>query len=223
MVVKPDIVFDEVEHIYLVDGVEVPSVTTILQPLANRAYSSVNPSVLEYARNRGSAVHEALELYDLGAGLEASPEIEGYVKAYLEWEQIYKPSWVGVEQIVYSVGDKYIGTPYSVYDCQAFVERMLADAGLSMNLAGSNAWYRTMSWRGTPEQCKATFGCIPTGAFLFIVAHDGGEPAHYNDNLGNANHIGVVIHRDLGAIHSSQRKGGVYYSLFQDATIPNGG
>ncbi len=121
------------------------------------------------------------------------------------------------------MGDKYIGTSYSTYDCQAFVERMLADAGLNMNLAGSNAWYRTMSWRGTPEQCKATFGCIPTGAFLFIVAYDGGEPASYHDNLGNANHIGVVIHRDLGAIHSSQRKGGVYYSLFQDATIPNGG
>ena len=121
------------------------------------------------------------------------------------------------------MGDKYLYTPYSTYDCQAFVERMLADAGDGTNLAGSNAWYRKMSWRGTPEQCKATFGCIPTGAFLFIVVHDGGEPSHYNDNLGNANHIGVVIHRNGGAIHSSQRKGGVYYSVFNDATIPNGG
>lgn len=101
MVAKPDIVFDEAEHIYLVNGQEVPSVTTILQPLANRAYSSVNPSVLEYARNRGSAVHEALEMYDLGGELEASPEIEGYIRAYLEWTQIYRPKWTGVEQIVY--------------------------------------------------------------------------------------------------------------------------
>lgn len=107
---KPEIIFDEAEHTYLVDGVEVPSVTTILQPLANRAYSSVNPSVLEYARNRGATVHEALEVYDLGGELEVVPETEGYIRAYLEWEQIYRPRWTGVEQIVYSVGDKYIGT-----------------------------------------------------------------------------------------------------------------
>lgn len=98
---KPEIIFDEAEHIYLVDGVEVPSVTTILQPLASRAYASVNPSVLEYARNRGAAVHEALEMHDLGGELEVTPETEGYIRAYLEWEQIYRPRWTGVEQIVY--------------------------------------------------------------------------------------------------------------------------
>lgn len=107
---KPEIVFVEAEHTYLVDGQEVPSVTTILQPLANRAYSSVNPSVLEYARNRGSAVHEALEMYDLGGELEVTPETEGYIMAYLEWEQIYRPRWTGVEQIVYSENYGYIGT-----------------------------------------------------------------------------------------------------------------
>ena len=107
---KPEIIFDEAEHTYLVNGVEVPSVTTILKPLTDRGYGKVNPSVLEYAANRGRAVHEALEVYDLGGGLEAEPETEGYIRAYLEWEQIYRPSWSGVEQIVYSVGDKYIGT-----------------------------------------------------------------------------------------------------------------
>ena len=129
---------------------------------------------------------------------------------------------INAEQFA-KAGDKYIGRSYDDMDCQKFYEQCAKDTGLALDLAGSNAWYRTMSWRGTPEQCKATFGCIPTGAFLFIVAHDGGEPARYNDSLGNANHIGVVIHRDLGAIHSSQRKGGVYYSAFYDATIPNGG
>ncbi len=121
------------------------------------------------------------------------------------------------------VGDKYIGTSYAVYDCQAFVERMLADVGINRDLAGSNAWYRQMTWRGTPEQCIAKFGRIPTGAFLFIVVHDGKEPSHYADSLGNANHIGVVTHRNQGAIHSSQSRGGVYTSYFADATIPNGG
>ena len=98
---KPEIIFDEAEHTYLVDGVEVPSVTTILKPLTDRGYGKVNPSVLEYAANRGRAVHEALEVYDLGGELEVMPETEGYIRAYLEWAQIYRPRWTGVEQIVY--------------------------------------------------------------------------------------------------------------------------
>ena len=106
----PDIFFDEQSHTYLVDGEEVPSVTTILQPLTSRGYSAVNPSVLEYARNRGTAVHEALEKYDLGIEPEVYPEIEGFIRAYLDWGQIYRPTWTGVEQIVYSENYGYIGT-----------------------------------------------------------------------------------------------------------------
>ncbi len=106
----PDIFFDEQSHTYLVDGEEVPSVTTILQPLTSRVYSAVNPSVLEYARNRGTAVHEALEMYDLGIEPEVYPEIEGFIRAYLDWEQIYRPTWTGVEQIVYNQRSGYIGT-----------------------------------------------------------------------------------------------------------------
>lgn len=105
-----DIFFDATTHTYLVDGQEVPSVTTILKPLTDRGYGKVNPSVLEYAANRGRAVHEALEVYDLGGELEVVPETEGYIRAYLEWEQIYRPTWTGVEQIVYSENYGYIGT-----------------------------------------------------------------------------------------------------------------
>ena len=67
------------------------------------------------------------------------------------------------------VGLKYIGTSYETMDCQKFVERCMADVGLKMDLPGSNAWYRKMDWVGTPEECKARFGCIPKGALLFIL------------------------------------------------------
>lgn len=107
---KPDIFFDEATHEYLVDGVLTPSVTEILKPLTNRSFSAINPSVLEYARNRGTAVHEALEVYDLGGELEVVPETEGYIRAYLDWCQVYKPKWEGIEQIVYCKEDGYIGT-----------------------------------------------------------------------------------------------------------------
>lgn len=93
------------------------------------------------------------------------------------------------------VGCKYLGTPYTEMDCQAFVERCLKDCGIRKDLAGSNAWFRFVmknGWVGTPEQCKAKFGIIPFGAFLFILKQDGKEPEKYRaDGIGNASHIGI--------------------------------
>ena len=121
-------------------------------------------------------------------------------------------------------GFKYLGIPYSTLDCQAFVERCLADCGLKKNLPGSNAWYREMSWTGSPEECRKVHGQIPAGAFLFIVSHDGKEPDKYKaDGRGNASHIGIVTGTGEGAIHSSASRGCVAESEFNGKTIPNGG
>ena len=124
-------------------------------------------------------------------------------------------------------GDKYIGRSYDEMDCQAFVEQCMKDCGLREDLAGSNTWYRHImnnGWVGTPEECIREFGASPKGALLFILEHDGKEPKQYRqDGIGNASHIGIVIHRHDGAIHSSHSRGGVSYSKFKDKTIPNGG
>ena len=137
-------------------------------------------------------------------------------------------------------GCKYLGTKYAEMDCQAFVEKALGDVGLYRNLSGSNAWYREMSWTGTPEECRRRFGKIPVGAFLFILKDDGGEPGKYkSDGIGNASHIGIYSsmsgwemcqiggagvecnHGD-GAIHSSSSRGMVCTSNFKGKSI-NGG
>ena len=104
-----DIFFNEESHEYLVDGKPCPSVTEILKPL-HRSYGAVNPSVLQAAANRGTAVHEALQLIDYDAEPEVYPETEGYIRAYLEWQKIYRPSWYGIEQIVFDDTSFYIGT-----------------------------------------------------------------------------------------------------------------
>ena len=124
-----------------------------------------------------------------------------------------------------TVGFKYIGTSYETMDCQKFVERCMADVGLKMDLPGSNAWYRKMDWVGTPEECKARFGCIPKGALLFILeAVSDSTPAKYReDGIGDATHIGIKTGQGKGAIHSSKSRGGVCESDFRDKTIPNGG
>lgn len=121
-------------------------------------------------------------------------------------------------------GFQYLGTPYSVMDCQRFVEKTMELVGIKKDLKGSNAWFREMDWTGTPEECKAVFGSVPDGALLFILENDGGEIARgYTDGLGNASHIGIVTHTGKGAIHSSSSKECVCESSFKDKTIRNGG
>ena len=121
-------------------------------------------------------------------------------------------------------GFAYLGTPYTTMDCQAFIERCMRDVGLRKDLPGSNAWYRAMTWTGTPEECKARFGSVPPGALLFILSHDGKEPAKYRkDGIGNASHVGIRTASGQGAIHSSASRGMVCESSFEGKTIRRGG
>ena len=123
-------------------------------------------------------------------------------------------------------GFSYLGVSYSKMDCQAFVEQCLRDCGLEKNLAGSNAWFREVRNHGTimtPEECVRQLGTVPSGAFLFILAQDGGEPEKYRkDGLGNASHIGIATGRGEGAIHSSASRGCVAESRFRNKTISGG-
>lgn len=123
------------------------------------------------------------------------------------------------------VAESYLGVSYDQMDCQKFVETCLKDVGIALDLPGSNAWYRKMTWVGTPEACVDKFGLVPDGAFLFILEQDGKEPEKYKvDGIGNASHIGLCTgRRGMGAIHSSKSKGCVVQSQFSGKTVKNRG
>lgn len=55
--------FDDDTHTYICDGIIVPSVSTILKARFND-YACVSRSVLEQASQRGTEMHEAIELYE---------------------------------------------------------------------------------------------------------------------------------------------------------------
>ena len=125
-------------------------------------------------------------------------------------------------------GDKYLGRSYEEMDCQAFVEKCMADVGYRRDLGGSNSWYREcmkQGWTGTPEECMKQFGSVPKGALLFILEPVGPKtPAKFrNDGVGDVTHMGIVTGRGDGAIHSSSSRGCVATSKFKGKTVPNGG
>ena len=144
-----------------------------------------------------------------------------------KWEGVFACMKYSAEQFSLA-GDKYLGRSYEEMDCQALVERMMADVGYRKDLGGSNSWYREClknGWAGTPEDCLREFGIIPKGAILFI--HEpvsASTPGKFRDDgIGDITHMGVKTGRGDGAIHSSRSKGCVCTSKFRDRTIPNGG
>lgn len=102
-------------------------------------------------------------------------------------------------------------------DCQGLCEYLLTECGIGKkecNLAGSNAHYRACRWTGTFDECRAAYGEIPQGAWLFILKQDGREPARYHgDGVGNASHVGVYL-GDGQALQSSASRGGVVTTAF---------
>ena len=106
-----NIEFDEKKHQYKVNGKVVPSVTEILEHITAPGYGKVNPSILDEAKERGTAVHELTEEIDLGFPPEyIDPAIEGYALAYLKFLEDYDVEWDYIEHQFYEPKMGFCGT-----------------------------------------------------------------------------------------------------------------
>ena len=66
------------DHIYLVDGVIVPSVTQILSVRFGHKYDGIDRATLRAAAQAGTAVHEAIENYCVNSEESELPELRGF-------------------------------------------------------------------------------------------------------------------------------------------------
>lgn len=135
----------------------------------------------------------------------------------------------GIAFATQAQSDRYTGVPYSKLDCQAFVEEVLKDCGVRKpdgtiyNWKGSNSMWRTaLRWRGTIDECRQLFGDIPLGAWVFKVKQDGGEKDKgYNDNEGNASHVGIYCREGTEPVRDSTKtakRDGVGYRKLEGFT-----
>lgn len=111
------------------------------------------------------------------------------------------PSAKAVIDVAISLLPKHIpyvmgGESLSKMDCQGFVEYCVREAGGESDFAGSNdMWRNDVVWTGTIAAAKAQ-GRLISGAAVFVVKHDNGEPEQYRgDGIGNANHVGLYCAR----------------------------
>lgn len=101
--------FDPRTHRYILDGIELPSVTQITRFLSYD-YKSAQPWAAEIAAKRGAVVHEACMMIDYGEEPEETPEIFGFLTAYRRFLADYFPSWDGIERPLASMELGYAGT-----------------------------------------------------------------------------------------------------------------
>lgn len=74
--------FDELTHIYKVDGKILPSVTTITGILSSIEYKEIDKEILERAAYKGSRVHKAIEDFILWGDYELEIEYEPFMEQF---------------------------------------------------------------------------------------------------------------------------------------------
>lgn len=74
-----DLEYLDDEHVYLVNGVIVPSVTQILKSRYSRKYDHVSKGVLNKAAQAGTAVHEAIERYCKYGEMSELEELRNFI------------------------------------------------------------------------------------------------------------------------------------------------
>lgn len=105
-----ELTFEEKTHTYTLNGIAIPSVTTVMKPLSDDTYGSIDKEVLNRAAARGTAVHNAIENY-LNFGVEdISSEYRGYFEGFLRWMQEHDVKPIGTEIRLYHKGLLYAGT-----------------------------------------------------------------------------------------------------------------
>lgn len=103
--------FDEATHSYInLHGQNMPSVTYIMRFMTRELYGNIPEYTLNEAASRGTKVHQLTEDIDRFGWAEIDEELRGYLEAYRQFLNDYRPSWVASEWRGYHNNLLYAGT-----------------------------------------------------------------------------------------------------------------
>lgn len=89
--------FDDSTHTYRLDGLVIPSVSAIMEPLSKAKYSRISEKTLDKAANKGTSVHNSIENWIKFEITDVPLEHMGYFDAFMKWWGQYQPVVVGSE------------------------------------------------------------------------------------------------------------------------------
>ncbi len=111
------VTFQEEGHLYFNEqGVEVPSVSSILEHFGFSDFSYVHPSTLKAAQDFGTNVHKTTQLFDIDDLAECDPILEDYLDQWIRFKAEYKIEQFDIiEQPLYSKVWGFAGIPDRVF------------------------------------------------------------------------------------------------------------
>ena len=111
--------FNEENHICTLDmsgqTLQLPSVTQILRFVSRELYGEVPAHILENAADRGTRVHEAIEMYEKFGWMETDTDTLPYMLAYQEWQKEHNFKIVASEYRFYHRTRFYAGTADALF------------------------------------------------------------------------------------------------------------
>ena len=171
--------FDERSHTYKLNGLVIPSVTTLMNLLSKAEYDGVREGVLENAANRGTAVHNAIENY-INFGIEdISEELNPYFLAFLRFLSDKQPNILATEKKVYHKFLRYAGTVDFIceidgkvylidFKTTAVLMKMLTEVQLE-------AYKKAIESHGLRIDAKAVLHLKKDGTYRFEPQENDGE------------------------------------------------
>ena len=115
----PELIFDSEKHTYTIDiegqTLQLPSVTQLLRFVSREIYGDVPAHILDAAADRGTRVHEAIEMVAKFGWMEADTDTLPYMLAYQEWQKEHNFKIVASEYRFYHRTRLYAGTADALF------------------------------------------------------------------------------------------------------------
>ena len=105
-----DLIFREQDHVYMLDGEQLPSVSDLCRFLHREIYKDAPLWRMEAAAERGTAVHKATQELDATGRTEIEEAYLPYLKAYTAFLEKHSVSWTMTEQAFHHPELGYAGT-----------------------------------------------------------------------------------------------------------------
>jgi hypothetical protein len=171
----PALQFDAARHVYSRGGRTVPGVTGVIRASLGYPFEHVAARVLEYAQQRGTAVHRACELDDEGVLDDATidPRIMPYVVAWRSFRSQYPLTVITAETRLYSTVYGFAGTPDVVAmlpdDTLAVIDRKTGLPGIAARLQTAGYAQLVAELQSVDVRSVRRFALrmLPTGKYRF--------------------------------------------------------
>lgn len=107
---KSEIEFNEKDHIYTKNGIVLPSVTQIMQPLYEAVYGKADMNASDNGKSKGKEIHRAIDDYCEFGMIDISEEYRPYLDNFIRYIDEHQYEIVASEVMLYHPVYNYAGT-----------------------------------------------------------------------------------------------------------------